>query len=153
MRMPSRLLLSLPLAILLGGCVTTQPAKVPESTVERSVALSVADRIKGEESGRQSGRGAGESMAPLYGENSFMVIAPIEFDQLERDMMVAYRDSSGKRIVHRLEFKQGDRWIARGLNNMAKDPEPVTRENLIGVVYAVLNAQAPESDQEVDGAQ
>lgn len=128
------------LVLLCGGCVTMDRDTAPSSTVSRGKVYQAADQIRREGTGRQIGAGAGISMAPLYGENTTLVITPVEFDMLERGMIVAYRSKDGRRIVHRLEFKSGDNWIARGINNDELDPEPVTRDNLLGVVYAVLTA-------------
>lgn len=87
-------------------------------------------------------------MAPLYGDNTILVITPIAFEDLEQGMIVAYRSKTGQRIVHRIQFKQGNKWIAQGINNSESDPEPVTEENLIGVVYGVFNAADPTQDKE-----
>ena len=137
----------LPLCTLLAlcGCVTIDRDTTPSSTASRGEIFQAADMLRRGEAGRHMGSGAGDSMAPVYGENTMLVITPIEFDELEQGMIVAYRSKDGRRIVHRLEYKQGDRWIARGLNNQALDPEPVTRDNLLGVVYAVLTAAPVEA--------
>lgn len=86
------------------------------------------------------GNGSGASMAPLYGENTMLVIAPVDFEKLEKGMIVAYRDHQGHKVVHKLAFKQGKSWVAFGLNNGALDRERVTPDNLLGVVYAVINS-------------
>ncbi len=81
-------------------------------------------------------------MAPIYGDNTVLVITPIDFDQLEAGMIVAYRNKWGDQIVHQLVRRDGHKWVAKGLNNERVDMEPVTRKNLIGVVYASFNSQA-----------
>ncbi len=125
---------------MLAGCVGAERGQAPSSNVPRAQVYQAADMVRRAEPGRQSGSGGGESMAPIYGENTTLVITPIEFDKLEADMVVAYRGKDGRRIVHRLAYRQGDRWFARGDNNSELDPEPVTRDNLLGVVYAVFTS-------------
>ena len=129
-------------ALILGlaGCETIAPVAPPSSTVTRGSARKVASTIVAGGSHRISGMGHGDSMAPLYGENTRLVIAPIDFEKLEKGMIVAYRDYQGHRVVHKLAFKQGKSWVAVGLNNDAYDRERVTPENLLGVVYAVINS-------------
>lgn len=129
----------------LAGCVTSISNEPdPSSTVERSSVLNVARTIEMQGANRQAGVGGGDSMAPIFGDNTVLVIAPIAFEDLEKDMMVAYRNTQGHRVVHRLAMKRGQVWMAIGINNRDFDPEPVTRANLLGVVYAVLNSEALE---------
>ena len=131
----------------LSGCETTSasiPAAIPSSTVRRGTAIRIAHTIAASGPERMAGIGQGNSMAPLYGENTMLVIATVDFYELQRGMIVAYRDSKGHRIVHRLAFKQGESWVAFGLNNDTYDRERVTPENLLGVVYAVIDS-APSS--------
>lgn len=131
------------LVSLLCGCVTrTDETPPPSSTLPRSEALGIARNLARQEPGRQSGPGGGDSMAPLFGPNTILLINPIAFADLERGMLVAYRSREGRRIVHRLERQDGDRWLALGLNNRYLDEEPVTPDNLIGIVYGVFNAEA-----------
>ena len=86
--------------------------------------------------------GGGYSMAPIYGSNTLIVTAPIAFEELKIGMIVAYRSRSGNRYVHQLIQKKHRNWVAKGLNNPTRDPELVTPENLIGVVYAIFNSQS-----------
>jgi hypothetical protein len=83
--------------------------------------------------------GSGESMKPVYGENTVLVLQRVGFDGLAEGMNVAYRDRSGRVVLHRLVAKEGRRsWRVRGLNNEVEDQERVTPENLLGIVYAAF---------------
>ncbi len=55
--------------------------------------------------------------------------------------IVAYRARRGGPVVHQLWRRKGRKWIAKGINNRDFDPEPATAKNLIGVIYAVFNAE------------
>ncbi len=129
-------------ALILGlaGCETIVPAALPSSTVSLGSARIVARTIVEGGQDRITGMGHGVSMAPLYGENTRLVIAPIDFQKLEKGMIVAYVNYQGKKVVHKLAFKQGKAWVAYGLNNDAYDHQRVTSDNLLGVVYAVINS-------------
>jgi hypothetical protein len=126
---------------LLTGCVTTVDRQLtPTSDVSRPEIVAIARQLSSVPN-RQAGAGSGESMAPMYSENTLLIIdQSIAFESLEKDMIVAYRNKKGHRIVHRLALQKGDTWIAMGINNDYYDAEPVTRANLIGVVYGVLNS-------------
>jgi len=85
-------------------------------------------------------RGAGDSMVPLYGENSVLVVEKASFSKLSADMVVVYKDSEGDLVAHPLTSKAGSDWNARGINNQSQDPEKVSAENFVGVVFGVFNA-------------
>jgi hypothetical protein len=104
-----------------------------------------AEMLAGRESGRSAAVGAGESMAPVYGDNTLLVVAKVPYDTLEAGMTVAYTNNRGTRVVHRLLEKTGGGWRVQGLNNGMADRDRVTEENLIGVVYASLNSEAEQT--------
>ncbi len=112
----------------------------PISTVDSGSATRAAQLIRRGYFGVMIGHGAGESMMPVYGENSFFVIRPADFDSLTRGTMIAYRYKYGQIIIHQLIRKQGKKWMAQGLNNQVMDNEWVTTENIVGVVYAVFHS-------------
>ena len=87
-------------------------------------------------------------MMPVFGEETRVVVVPIAFEDLAPEMMVAYRDRQGNLVVHQLHSRQGNRWTAVGINNPNLDPEPVTRDNLVGVVYAFFHADSPNPNPE-----
>jgi hypothetical protein len=79
------------------------------------------------------------------GTPPLLVIAKVEFDHLQPGMTVAYQNVRGRRVVHQLLESTSSGWRVQGLNNETADRERVTRENLIGVVYASL-ASDPSDD-------
>lgn len=89
---------------------------------------------------RTSVAGAGESMAPVYHEGCLLVIVKVGYRELSRGMKVAYRTREGRQVVHQLVEQTPDGWRVRGLNNGDEDSERVTAKNLLGVVYASLDA-------------
>lgn len=131
------------LSILLGGCENTDSVKstsAPHSPLAGGDALNAARDLQDSGEGRQAGLGRGASMAPVYDDNTVLVITPIDFMDLERGMYVAYRNSQGRRVVHELIRRDGNGWIARGLGNDAQDTDRVTVYNLEGVVYGAFFA-------------
>lgn len=135
------------LLIVLSGCESTSvrtsppgaPHMAPSSDVRRVTAFQDAERVARAGSGRAAVVGKGESMAPIYGDNTMLVITKLPYDQLAPGMVVAYRNRRGIEVVHRLveRTRTGD-WQAQGINNPEEDAEPVTRINYVGVVYASL---------------
>jgi len=77
-------------------------------------------------------------MRPMYGENTILVISRLKFEDLQAGMTIAYTNDRGHRVVHQLLAKDRLGWRIQGLNNESEDRERVTRDNLIGVVYASL---------------
>ena len=49
---------------------------------------------------------------------------------------MAYRNQSGRVVLHRLVALEAGGWRAAGLNNEIEDRERVTALNLLGIVYA-----------------
>jgi len=103
--------------------------------------------VAAREPGRIPVVGTGSSMQPVYGDNTMLVVRPIDYDLLQAGMTVAYVDHNGVRVVHRLIEKVADGWRVMGLNNERVDNELVTRKNLIGEVYASFNYDAGEPPQ------
>jgi len=81
-------------------------------------------------------------MEPLMGGNSYLVIDPIDYQDLRPGMLVAYRNLAGRRVVHQLVAKEGHYWTVRGINNVQEDADFVTPDNLIGVVYGTFHGAA-----------
>ena len=97
-----------------------------------------AELVTHGEKGRQTALGRGESMAPIYGDNTLLVINPIQFEALTPGMTVAFVNSRGQRVVHMLVSKTRAGWMVAGYNNGRIDNELVTPKNLLGVVYATF---------------
>ena len=127
------------------GCVTEGgdrgkvSAPPPSVAVSKSQAWRDAEALAALDPSRLTVIGSGESMKPVYGENTVLVLQKVAFDALSEGMNVAYRNESGRVVLHRLLTREGVRsWRVRGLNNQAEDQERVTPENLLGIVYAAF---------------
>lgn len=142
------------LCVALTGCEHTSRSRhvhgarhtLLHSNVRRNDALFAAKAIQAKDPKRMVGWGKGSSMSPIYSENTLLVTAPVKYDELEVDMIVAYKNSKGKNVVHRLVRRSGEYWVAQGINNENADEELVTPENLIGVVYATFQSRTPLDD-------
>lgn len=128
---------------------TAQPAQlnpsksVPSSNVSRVQAWKDAEKIAQRGEGRVSASGSGGSMQPVYGDNTMIVISKISYEELQAGMTIAYMNRKGHRVVHQLKEKTPRGWRVQGLNNDAEDTEMVTRDNLLGVVYASFTTEEP----------
>lgn len=130
--------------VVLGGCATAvQPAnRTRVSNGQRREIWQDAELLAAREPGREVLFGAGESMAPVYGDGSVLVTRPIDYRQLRAGMTVVYVTVEGHRVAHRLIRQEDHGWRAQGINNATPDPDLVTPENLVGVVYASLAQDA-----------
>lgn len=131
-------------ALLASGCASTRPepdrdVRSPSSPVATDDAWQDAKELARGDTGRSAAMGTGESMQPLYGENTILVISPIAFEKLRAGMSVAYVNSRGQRVVHRLLRREKGGWRVIGLNNAEVDEDRVTPANLLGVIYATFN--------------
>jgi hypothetical protein len=142
----------------MAGCAATadRPAAIREPAVSPSADVPVdqawhdAKAVAARGPGRMPAVGTGTSMQPVFGEDTLLVISPIAYDDLRPGMTVAYRNRRGVRVVHRLVVKLADGWRIMGLNNDRVDDALVTRENLIGVVYASFNYDTDEPPKASD---
>lgn len=79
------------------------------------------------------------SMRPAFDGNVFALVRPTPFDQLTNQTIVIYRRKDGGHTIHMLVRKKGNRFVAKGLNNLKCDRELVTVDNylyeLIGLIY------------------
>ncbi len=124
----------------LTGCaeapVSPTPKAAPSTDVGRLQAWRDAEQVAGREGDRETVIGSGDSMRPIYGENTVLVLSKIDYADLKAGMQVGYVNQAGRRIVHVLQARDARGWKVQGLNNEVIDEERVTRYNLIGVVYA-----------------
>lgn len=123
----------------------TNTVPVPSSSTSAKVTTMVTRMVRWEVPGAMISKAHGISMAPIYGNNTQVVIAPIEFKDLKENMIVAYKNRWGDFVVHQLVSKFGKKWLVRGINNKTSDQERVTEKNLVGVVYAVFNSKGSEN--------
>ncbi len=114
------------------------PSATPSANVSRLQAWRDAELIASLAPGRLEVVGSGESMRPVYGDATILVISRTPYEDLRAGMTVAYTTERGTRVVHQLVSQDKKGWRIQGLNNRAMDRERVTRDNLIGVVYASL---------------
>ncbi|MCC5835177.1 MAG: S24/S26 family peptidase [Opitutales bacterium] len=126
------------LVVVLAGCKTTPDASAPTSTLSTREATRLAAQMQFQNPQIQATLGQGTSMQPLYTEDTVIMIHPIDFADLEAEMIVAYRNRQGQIVIHRLVRLELGGWVAQGINNPREDRERVTPENLLGVVYTVI---------------
>lgn len=131
-------------ALVVGGCAgvdaTVRPSAdnepVPSAGVTRLQAWQDAEALAALDPNRLTVIGSGESMRPVYGENTVLVLQKVAYGDLTEGMTVAYRNAAGRIVVHTLLAIEGDGWRVAGINNPNEDRGRVTRYNLIGAVYA-----------------
>lgn len=82
-------------------------------------------------------------MQPVFGDNTMIVISKIAYEELQAGMTIAYLNRKGHQVVHQILEKTAKGWRVQGLNNETEDLDLVTRENLLGVVYASFAAEEP----------
>ena len=143
------------LLALCTGCASEPAdpaAKAPPSAnVGKLQAWNDAEMLAQRAEGRSAAVGAGNSMLPIYGDNTMLVINAVPYDTLRLGMTVAYRNSRGVEVVHKLIGKEARGWRVAGLNNEEADAELVTPYNLIGVVYATLNYDGKDDEDSAPG--
>ena len=127
------------------GCVEVEEraemATSPLGAADASTAYNAA-RIVGIRDGDTiQGTVRGNSMEPMLADGTVIVIKPVPFSEIDLGMDVAYTNSKGEMVLHRIIRRRGNVWIAKGINNPGVDPDPVTESNLIGVLYAVFYNQ------------
>jgi hypothetical protein len=139
------------LLALFAGCASEPAdpaAKAPPSAnVAKLQAWNDAEMLAQRAEGRSAAAGAGNSMLPIYGDHTMLVINAVPYDTLRPGMTVAYRNSRGVEVVHKLIGKESGGWRVAGLNNEEADEELVTPFNLIGVIYATLNYDEDEESE------
>lgn len=120
------------------GAAAVAALPPPSVAVTRSQAWRDAEALAALDPSRLTVLGSGESMKPVYGENTVLVLQKVPFESLADGMNVAYRNQSGRVVLHRLVSRESSGWRVRGLNNDREDAERVTPMNLIGIVYAAF---------------
>ena len=113
--------------------------EAPAANVSKLQAWKDAELIASLAPGRTEVVGAGDSMKPVYGENTILVISKIGFGELRAGMSVVYTNRRGRQVVHQVLERKANGWRVQGLNNDKEDLDRVTAENLVGVVYASLS--------------
>ncbi len=133
---------SLP-AVQEGPCVATMLSPVAEPASPRE-ALRLAEAYEAEHPGCETMMGTGDSMLPLYRDQTVLVVQPVAFADLRRSMTVVFVGDRGRPVAHVLTEKTPRGWRAIGLGNGEPDLTMVRYANLVGVVvkaYALTNGK------------
>lgn len=133
------------LLVAVTGCVEveerTPPGTSPLGATDAGTAYNAARIVAIRDGDTIQGTLRGDSMEPMLSDGTVIVIKPVEFDEIDLGMDVAYRNARGDMVLHRIVRRRSGGWVAKGLNNPKVDPDLVTPDNLIGVLYAVFYNQ------------
>jgi hypothetical protein len=88
--------------------------------------------------------GVGESMEPLYATHTAIVVAPVEYKNLQKGMTVVYVNREGRMVAHALTGDLPKGWVAQGVNNDDEDDDLVTADNLVGVIVKAYSEMHSE---------
>ena len=141
--------IALGVSCLVTGCVEVEQTKEIPSILGATDADTAynAARIVGMQGGdRMIGTVRGDSMAPLLSDGTVIVIKPVAYETLTAGENVAYTNRQGEQVIHQLVRREGPNWVARGINNRGEDPDRVTPDNFIGILYAVFYNQGAAPD-------
>ena len=97
-------------------------------------ATRLAKSYVAEHAGAQIALGSGDSMLPLYKNNTVIVVAPTPMAALQRGMTVVFVSAEGWPVAHVLVEKRADGWVTMGLNNPGCDAHLMSVANYVGVV-------------------
>ena len=149
--------MALLLATGLAGCVTVEEVNSSDSpqplgSTDNQTAYNAARIIGLRDGDVMTGTIRGDSMEPVLQEGTVILLRRIEFSDLEVGLDVAYRNRHGEQVIHQLVRKRGKGWVAKGINNPREDPDLVTADNLIGVLYGIFYNQGvnPNLDRNTD---
>ena len=126
------------LAISAGACLGSGQEAIPSLPYKK--AIRDAEKVAELSESWRVMRGVGNSMLPLYGENSVLLVEMTDFEYLGAGMIAVYRDAKGDLVAHQVRGRARDGWITQGINNRREDPSPVTTLNFVGTLFGVLNA-------------
>lgn len=130
---------------LVSCTVLPEPLKeAGDQNVSNAQILSSAVALQSFRPGTILARTSGVSMEPAYHDGWILLIMPTKWEDLQVGQVIAYKNSRGVLIVHRLTHSYGDSWLVQGDNNAEPDYEKVTAKNLVGVVYSSLPSSALE---------
>lgn len=109
------------------------------SSVSYEMALADAARIAQTNQNWEVMRCAGVSMEPFYGQDSIILVDKVDISDLRSGMIAVYRDADGVLVAHQvIEATSSQAW-GQGVNNKQRDPDPITADNLSGVVFTILH--------------
>jgi hypothetical protein len=78
--------------------------------------------------------GSGNSMLPLYKDQTVVVTQRVAVAELRTGMTAVFFGDQGRPVAHVLVRKTPEGWIAMGIGNERPDSTPVTEANLLGIV-------------------
>ena len=123
--------------LLLVSFVATLSPTIAASPLEDCAALAARHP------GSQVMQVSGNSMRKYFRDGSVLLVVPCEVERIRPGQIVAYRNNDGEVVVHTVT-RMGDsvatEFRVRGSENPREDTSAVTRNTLVGVVYAVFNA-------------
>jgi hypothetical protein len=97
-------------------------------------ALTLAKEYVAAHPGTDFMVGSGNSMLPLYKDQTVVVVQRIEATDLKPGMTAVFIGDQGRPVAHVLAKRTLDGWIAMGVGNATCDETVVTQDNLMGVV-------------------
>jgi hypothetical protein len=121
-------------------------AAAPTAGVPFNQALMDAQTVARQHEGWKVYMSHGDSMGVEFNGSSLLIADRADFSSLKPGMLVIYRDASGDLVSHRLISQTAQGWVIKGLNNDKVDPGLVTADNLVGVVFGIVNYQAGSDD-------
>jgi hypothetical protein len=126
---------------LLAAIIKHTPASKIVSSGEQ---IHAAEKAAATIPGAEAMWGVGESMEPLFASHTAIVVAPIEYKNLEKGMTVVYVNREGNMVAHSLTGDVPKGWIAQGVNNDQEDDDLVTADNLVGVIVGAYSEMHSE---------
>jgi hypothetical protein len=78
--------------------------------------------------------GSGDSMLPLYKDQTVVVTQRVAVPELKTGMTAVFVGDQGRPVAHVLIRQTSDGWIAMGVGNEKPDSTPVNAANLLGIV-------------------
>lgn len=139
---PLALTVLLSITLFASNAVAMWNVEAPRSGVSISMAAEEAARIIHYNSDWTIYRVDGDSMHPHYGANSLLIVNKVSIERLRKGMIVLYRDHDGDVVGHSVATIDASGVRAKGTYTDELDPNPVTRDNLIGVVVGVMHSKS-----------
>ena len=135
-------------AFSLGGCEVVPAAEMhaPAAVYSENEILTDAAVYKSKDPDVIVIKTFGISMQPIYREGTIILFKPDKMEDLQAGEVIAYRNSAGQVIVHRLVHLYSGGWLVQGDHNSEPDRELVTPQNLIGVEIAHYFPAGTEGD-------
>ena len=87
-------------------------------------------------------RAKGNSMAPHFTEHALLLVDKAPYSALKKGMIAVYKGEEGEMISHLVTEQTPQGWKAQGANNFREDPNKVTADNFVGIVFGVFDAHS-----------